>query len=398
MRKMTIDDVNFKGKRALVRVDYNVPMEEGKITDDTRIVATLPTLKKLLSDGAAVVLMSHMGRPKGKVVPELSLKPVAERLAQLLGKDVKFLPDCVGEDIEKQTASLKPGEVVLLENLRFHEGETKNDPEFAKQLAKHGDIYVNDAFATCHRAHASVVGVPKILQPACAGYLVEKEIKYLGMLLENPPRPFVAVVGGAKVSTKIAVLENLLPRVDKLLIGGGMSYTFFAALGLEIGNSLVEEDMLDVAMKIWLKSEETGGKMMLPVDILVADQLDPEAKTQTVPYDRIPPGYMGVDIGQSTIQLYQGVILDAASVFLNGPMGVFEIDKFSEGTRAILESMAEVAQRGDIAVVGGGDSAAAARKFGLAEKMTHVSTGGGASLEFMEGKELPGIAALTDKK
>ena len=398
MRKMTIDDVKFKGKRVLVRVDYNVPMEDGRITDDTRIVATLPTLKKLLSDGASVVLMSHLGRPKGRVVPELSLKPVAERLSELLGKEVGFLPDCVGPEVEKVTKSLKPGEVVLLENLRFHKGETDNDPEFAKQLAKHGDVYVNDAFAVCHRAHASVVGVPKILQPACAGYLVAKEVKYLGMLLEDPPRPFVAVVGGAKVSTKINVLENLLPRVDKLLIGGGMCYTFFAALGLDVGKSIVEEDMLDVAMKTWLKSEETGGKMMLPVDILVADQMDEDANVKTVPYDRIPSGYMGVDIGQSTIQLYQGAILEAKSVFLNGPMGVFEIDKFAEGTRAILETMAEVAQRGDIAVVGGGDSAAAAKKFGLADQMTHVSTGGGASLKFMEGKELPGIAALTDKK
>ncbi len=398
MRKMTIDDVKFKGKRVLVRVDYNVPMEDGRITDDTRIVATLPTLKKLLSDGASVVLMSHLGRPKGKVVPELSLKPVAERLSELLGKKVRFLPDCVGPEVEKVTKSLNPGEVVMLENLRFHKGETDNDPEFAKQLAKHGDAYVNDAFAVCHRAHASVVGVPKILQPACAGYLVAKEVKYLGTLLENPPRPFVAVVGGAKVSTKINVLENLLPRVDKLLIGGGMCYTFFAALGLDIGKSIVEEDMLDVAMKTWLKSEETGGKMMLPVDILVADQMDEDANVKTVPYDRIPPDAIGVDIGQSTIQLYQGAILEAKSVFLNGPMGVFEIDRFAEGTRAVLETMAEVAQRGDIAVVGGGDSAAAAKKFGLADQMTHVSTGGGASLKFMEGKELPGIAALTDKK
>jgi len=398
MRKMTIDDVKFKDKRVLVRVDYNVPMEDGRITDDTRIVATLPTLKKLLSDGASVVLMSHLGRPKGRVVPELSLKPVAERLSELLGKEVGFLPDCVGPEVEKVTKSLKPGEVVLLENLRFHKGETDNDPEFAKQLAKHGDVYVNDAFAVCHRAHASVVGVPKILQPACAGYLVAKEVKYLGTLLEDPPRPFVAVVGGAKVSTKINVLENLLPRVDKLLIGGGMCYTFFAALGLDVGKSIVEEDMLDVAMKTWLKSEETGGKMMLPVDILVADQMDEDANVRTVPYDKIPPDSIGVDIGQSTIQLYQGAILEAKSVFLNGPMGVFEIDKFAEGTRAILETMAEVAQRGDIAVVGGGDSAAAAKKFGLADQMTHVSSGGGASLKFMEGKELPGIAALTDKK
>jgi len=393
---MTIDDVDFKGKRVLLRVDYNVPMEQGEITDDTRIRATLPTIKKLLNDGASLVIISHLGRPSGKVMKELSLRPVAKRLAELLEKNVEFLQNCVGKDITKRTKSLKPGEIVMLENLRFHPGEKANDENFSAQLAKHGDIYVNDAFAVCHRAHASVVGIPKILSPACAGYLIEKEIKYLGILLEDPPQPFIAIIGGAKVSTKIGVLENLLPRVDKLLIGGGMSFTFFSSLGLEIGKSLVEKEALTTAMKIWVKSEEKGGKMMLPVDVLVAESLDEDSPVKTVEYDRIPKNLMGVDIGQSTIQLYQGTILEAKTVFLNGPMGVFEVEKFSEGTKTILESMAELAQGGDIAVVGGGDSAAAVHKFNLADEMTHVSTGGGASLEFMEGKELPGIAALSD--
>ncbi|RKZ33098.1 phosphoglycerate kinase [bacterium] len=396
MHKMTIDDVDFKGKRVLLRVDYNVPMEQGEITDDTRIRATLPTIKKLLNDGASLVIISHLGRPSGKVMKELSLRPVAKRLAELLEKNVEFLQNCVGKDITKRTKSLKPGEIVMLENLRFHPGEKANDENFSAQLAKHGDIYVNDAFAVCHRAHASVVGIPKILSPACAGYLIEKEIKYLGILLEDPPQPFIAIIGGAKVSTKIGVLENLLPRVDKLLIGGGMSFTFFSSLGLEIGKSLVEKEALTTAMKIWVKSEEKGGKMMLPVDVLVAESLDEDSPVKTVEYDRIPKNLMGVDIGQSTIQLYQGTILEAKTVFLNGPMGVFEVEKFSEGTKTILESMAELAQGGDIAVVGGGDSAAAVHKFNLADEMTHVSTGGGASLEFMEGKELPGIAALSD--
>ncbi len=399
MRKMTIDDVSARNKRVIVRVDYNVPLQEGVITDDTRIKATLPTLRKLLSQDASLVLMSHLGRPKGKVVPELSLRPVAERLSELLGKEVKFLPDCVGSEVQRETQSLQPGEVALLENLRFHIEEEKNDDGFAKELASHGELYVNDAFAASHRAHASIVGVPKYVQPAVAGYLMANEIKHLGLLLEDPPRPFVAIIGGAKVSTKIDVLQNLLPKVDKLLVGGGMAFTFFAALGLEIGNSLVEEDAVDVAMKIWMTSEEMGGKMMLPVDLLVVKDIeDDSSPVKTVPYDHIPPGWAGVDIGQGTVQLYSDVIMDAKSVFLNGPMGIFERERFAEGTRAIFEAMSEVAARGDIAVVGGGDSAAAAKALGFSNAMTHISTGGGASLEFMEGKELPGIAALTDSK
>ena len=398
MRKMTIDDIKFKGKKALVRVDYNVPMENGEITDDTRIMATLPTLHKLLDDGASLILMSHLGRPGGKVVSELSLRPVAKRLSEILEKKVEFINDCIGTKVKKRVDSLKPGEILLLENLRFHPGEEKNSKNFAQKLASYGDVYVNDAFAVSHRKHASVVGVPAILQPACAGYLINKEIKYLGVLLENPPRPFVAIIGGAKVSTKIAVLENLLPKVDRLLIAGGMAFTFFATLGLEVGKSLVEKDALDIAMQIWVKSEEMGGKMMLPVDVLVAKDIDDETTVKTVEYDRIPKNWIGVDVGQSTIQLYNSALLDAKSVFLNGPMGIFEIEKFSEGTKAILETMAEITQQGSMTVLGGGDSAAAAKRFGFADSMTHISTGGGASLKFMEGKELPGIAALTDVK
>ena len=395
---MTIDDIKFKGKKALVRVDYNVPMENGEITDDTRIIATLPTLHKLLDDGASLILMSHLGRPGGKVVSELSLRPVAKRLSEILEKKVEFINDCIGTKVKKRIDALKQGEIILLENLRFHPGEEKNSKNFAQKLASYGDVYVNDAFAVSHRKHASVVGVPAILRPACAGYLINKEIKYLGVLLENPPRPFVAIIGGAKVSTKIAVLENLLPKVDRLLIAGGMAFTFFATLGLEVGKSLVEKDALDIAMQIWVKSEEMGGKMMLPVDVLVAKDIDDETTVKTVEYDRIPKNWIGVDVGQSTIQLYNSALLDAKSVFLNGPMGIFEIEKFSEGTKAILETMAEITQQGSMTVLGGGDSAAAAKRFGFADSMTHISTGGGASLKFMEGKELPGIAALTDVK
>ncbi len=397
MRKLSIDDVNLKKKKVLVRVDYNVPMLDGEITDDSRIVTTLPSLRKILKSGGSLILMSHLGRPQGKVDKQLTLRPVAEKLSELLEEKVKFLPDCIGARVKKSIAAIKPGEIILLENLRFHPGETKNNLGFAKKLAEHGDIYVNDAFAVSHRAHASVVGIPKILQPACSGYLIAKEITYMSMLLDDAPSPFVAVIGGAKVSTKIDVLKNLLPRVDKLLIGGGMAFTFLATLGLEIGESLVEKNALEVAMNIWLKSEEMGGKMMLPLDVLVASEISDEAQMKTVEYDHIPKEWVGVDIGQSTIQLFTGIIEESKSVFLNGPMGIFEYERFSVGTETVLESMSDVADRGDIAVVGGGDSAAAAKILGFQNSMTHISTGGGASLEFMEGKSLPGIDALTDK-
>ena len=396
MRKMTVDDIDASNKRIVMRVDFNVPMQDGKIMDDTRIVSTLPTIEHLLSSGASLVLMSHLGRPKGKVVPELSLSPVAEALGEYLNMKVKFLPNCIGKRTKNALKNLEKHRVVLLENLRFHSEEEKNDPKFAKELSSYGDIYVNDAFSACHRAHASIVGIPQYIKPAVAGYLMANEIKFLGTLLENPPRPFVAIIGGAKVSTKIAVLKNLLPKVDKLLIGGGMAFTFLAALGLEIGDSLIEEDALKTAMEIWLISEQMGGKMMLPVDFLVAKEINNDTPVKTVEYDQIPQGWKGLDIGQGTIQLYTEEILAAKSVFLNGPMGIFEVERFAEGTRAIFESMAEIAARGNIAVVGGGDSASAAKSLGFGDKMTHISTGGGASLEFMEGKELPGIAALSD--
>jgi len=396
MHKLSIDEVNLNEKKVLIRVDYNVPMLDGEITDDSRIVSTIPSIRKILKSGGSLILMSHLGRPKGKIDKQLSLQPVAERLSELLEEKVTFLPDCIGPKVKKHIAAIKPGEIILLENLRFHPGETKNNWGFAKKLAEHGDIYVNDAFAVSHRAHASVVGVPKMLQPACAGYLIAKEITYMSMLLDDAPSPFVAIIGGAKVSTKIDVLKNLLPRVDKLLIGGGMAFTFLATLGLEIGESLVEKDALDVAMNIWVKSEEMGGKMMLPLDVLVASEISEEALMKTVEYDHIPKEWVGVDIGQSTIQLFSGIIEESKSVFLNGPMGIFEYERFSVGSEAILESMSEVADRGDIAVVGGGDSAAAAKRLGFQNSMTHISTGGGASLEFMEGKSLPGIEALTD--
>ncbi|RKZ27665.1 phosphoglycerate kinase [bacterium] len=396
MRKMTVDDIDASNKRIVMRVDFNVPMQDGKIMDDTRIVSTLPTIEHLLSSGASLVLMSHLGRPKGKVVPELSLSPVAEALGEYLNMKVKFLPNCIGKRTKDALKNLEKHRVVLLENLRFHSEEEKNDPKFAKELSSYGDIYVNDAFSACHRAHASIVGIPQYIKPAVAGYLMANEIKFLGTLLENPPRPFVAIIGGAKVSTKIAVLKNLLPKVDKLLIGGGMAFTFLAALGLEIGDSLIEEDALKTAMEIWLISEQMGGKMMLPVDFLVAKEINNDTPVKTVEYDQIPQGWKGLDIGQGTIQLYTEEILAAKSVFLNGPMGIFEVERFAEGTRAIFESMAEIAARGNIAVVGGGDSASAAKSLGFGDKMTHISTGGGASLEFMEGKELPGIAALSD--
>ncbi len=394
MRKMTVDDIDGKGKRILMRVDYNVPMRDGEITDDTRIVSTLPTIEHLLSRGAYIILMSHLGRPKGRIVPELSLAPVAKALQKHLDIPVKFIKNCIGKRTKDKLKNIKKDRIVLLENLRYHSGEEKNDPKFAKELSSYGDIFINDAFAVSHRSHASVVGVPKYLKPAAAGYLMAKEIKFLGQLLEDPPRPFVALIGGAKVSTKIAVLKNLLPKVDKLLIGGGMAFTFLAALGLDTGDSLVENDAIKTAMEIWLLSEEMGGKMMLPVDFLVAKEINDDAVVKTVEYDQIPANWKGIDIGQGTIQLYNEEILAAKSVFLNGPMGIFEVERFAEGTRAIFESMAEVSTRGDITVVGGGDSAAAAKMLNFSDKMTHISTGGGASLEFMEGKELPGIAVL----
>ncbi|MCD6518776.1 MAG: phosphoglycerate kinase [Anaerolineae bacterium] len=391
MNKKTIRDISWSGKRALVRCDFNVPLDENRnITDDRRIRAALPTIKYLLEHGAAVILCSHLGRPKGKVVEELRLDPVAARLEELLGVPVKKLDDCIGPEVEKAVKEMKPGDVILLENLRFHPEERKNDPEFAKKLASLADVYVNDAFGTAHRAHASTAGVAAYL-PAVAGFLLEKEIAFLGGALENPKRPFVAILGGAKISDKIGVIENLLSKADTLLIGGGMANTFLKAKGYEMGDSLVEESSLSLAEELMKKA---GDKLVLPVDVVVADAFSAEANKKVVPADGVEPGWRVLDIGPKTVELFASKIKGAGTVVWNGPMGVFELDPFAEGTFAIARVLAE---SGATTIIGGGDSAAAVEKAGLADKMTHISTGGGASLEFLEGKELPGIAALNDK-
>ncbi len=398
MAKLTIDDLDLKGKTVLVRVDFNVPLDEQQnITDDFRIRAALPTIKKIIDEGGRAVLCSHLGRPKGKRVESMSLKPVAIRLQELLGQEVKFASDCIGEEVQQMKAGLREGEVLLLENLRFHEGETKNDPEFARQLAQGCDLYVNDAFGTAHRAHASTVGVTQFIDQCAAGYLMQKELEYLGKAVENPERPFVTVLGGAKISGKIDVIKNLMNKADVLLLGGGMIFTFFKAQGKEIGKSLLEEDRIEMAREILQQAETSSCKLVLPRDVLVADKFDAEAKTQVVDVDHIPENWLGVDIGPETIEEFKNILNEAKTVVWNGPMGVFEIPAFARGTEEIAQHLAVITEKGAITVVGGGDSAAAVKKFGLTGKLTHVSTGGGASLEFLEGKELPGVAALTDK-
>ncbi len=387
--KKTVKDIDLKGKRAFVRCDFNVPLKDGAITDDRRIRAALPTIQHILEQGGSAILASHLGRPKG-VTPEFTLAPVAKRLSELLGRPVELLPDCVGPEVEAACAKLQPGQVVLLENVRFHPEEEKNDPEFAAKLAKLADVYVNDAFGTAHRAHASTEGIARIL-PGVAGFLIEKELDYLGKAVEDPKRPFVAVLGGAKVKDKIGVIENLMPKVDKLVIGGGMAFTFLKAKGYGIGASLLDEGNIEFAKTV---IENHGDKVLLPVDVLIADKLDPQAQTKVVPADAIPDGWIGVDIGPKTIEAFAGAVRSAGTVVWNGPMGVFEMEPFAEGTKALAQAMAECA---GTTVVGGGDSAAAAEKFGVAEKVSHVSTGGGASLEFLEGRVLPGIAALADR-
>lgn len=385
--------MNVQGKKVFVRVDFNVPMKDGVITNDTRVRATLPTLNYLLEQGAAVILGSHLGRPKGQRVPEFTLAPVAVRLGELLGREVKLAPDCVGEEVSKMAAELKSGEVLLLENLRYHKEEEKNDPEFAKALASLADVAVNDAFGVSHRAHASVEGITKFI-PAVAGYLMEKEIKFVGQAVADPVRPFVAIIGGAKVSDKIGVIDNLLTKVDTLIIGGGMANTFVAAQGYSVGKSLLEEDKLDLARQLIAKAKETGVDLLLPTDMVVADRFAPDAEHKNVAVDEIPAEWMALDIGADTAKAYAAALEDAKTVVWNGPMGVFEMDAFAHGTTAVAKA---VAASDATSVVGGGDSISALQKTGLSDQITHISTGGGASLEFLEGKVLPGIAALADK-
>lgn len=395
MNKKTVRDIDVRGKRVLVRCDFNVPQDkEGNITDDRRIVAALPTIKYLIENGAKVILMSHLGRPKEGYEEKYSVKPVAKRLSELLGLEVKLADDkeVVGENAVRLANEMKEGEVVLLENVRFIKTETKNDMDFAKKLASLADIFVNDAFGTAHRAHSSTAGVAEFL-PAVAGFLIEKEIEFMGKALESPERPFVAILGGAKVSDKINVINNLIEKVDRLIIGGGMAYTFLKAQGFEIGKSLLEEDKIDYAKEMLEKAKEKGVKVYLPVDHVVAKEFSNDAEAMTVDTE-IPADYMGLDIGPKTVKLFEEAVLDAKTVIWNGPMGVFEMPKFAVGTKAVAEALSKV---NGTTIIGGGDSAAAVEQLGYAEKMTHISTGGGASLEFLEGKVLPGIAALNDK-
>ncbi len=397
MAKLTIDQLDLKGKKVLIRCDFNVPLNEKReITDDRRIIASLPTIKKVLNDGGAAILCSHLGRPKGQVKEELRLLPVAKRLSELLGVEVKMAPDCVGLEVQKMKSELKPGEVLLLENLRFHKEETANDPEFARQLAEGCDLFINDAFGTAHRAHASTEGVTRYFKQAAAGYLIEKELKYLGQAVENPSRPFVAVLGGAKISGKIDVIRNLFSKVDALIIGGGMAYTFFKAQGYEIGKSLLEEDRIQMAGEILEEARKKNIKFLLPVDVVVADRFDNDAERKVVKVTEMPSDYMGLDIGPETIELFSAEIKKAKTIVWNGPLGVFEMPNFQNGTRKIAEAIAEATEQGAVSVIGGGDSAAAIAQFGMEDRFTHISTGGGASLEFLEGKTLPGIAALTE--
>ena len=397
MDKLTISSISFANKKALVRCDFNVPLDEhGQITDDRRIQAAVPTIKKIIKDGGSAVLCSHLGRPKGQVKKELSLLPVSERLSALLGQKVRLAPDCIGVETEQMKADLESGEVILLENLRFHKEETANDAGFAKQLANGCDIFVNDAFGTAHRAHASTVGVTAFFDQNVAGFLIEKELNYLGKALENPRKPFVAVLGGAKISGKIDVIQNLLGKVDTLIVGGGMIFTFYKAMGYEIGASLVEEDRLDMARGIMTAAEKSATKFMLPVDVLAADKFDNDARTEILPVNNMAKGMMGLDIGPESIQLFSKTVQSAGTIVWNGPMGVFEFPNFAHGTRMLADAMVEATRKGAVSIVGGGDSAAAINSFGLETGFSHISTGGGASLEFLEGKELPGIAALTD--
>ena len=387
-------DIDLKDKKVLVRCDFNVPMDENKkITDNTRIVAAIPTIKYLLENNCAIILCSHLGRPKGEFKPEYSLAPVAEELSKLLGKEVIMAKDVIGEDAKQKAANLKQGQIMLLENVRFHKEETDNSPEFAKELASMAQIYVNDAFGTAHRAHSSTAGVAAYL-PAVSGFLIEKELKFLGNAINNPQRPFVAILGGAKVSDKIGVIDSLLDKVDTLMIGGGMAYTFFKAQGYEVGNSICELDKLDLAKQAMEKAKEKGVKLMLPVDTKIGKEFKPDTESKTVAWTEIPEGWEGFDIGEKTIKMFVDELQTAKTVVWNGPLGLFEFDQFAIGTNEIAKALSKIDAT---TIIGGGDSAAAVEKAGLADKMTHISTGGGASLEFLEGKKLPGIECLLDK-
>ena len=398
MSKLTVDNLEPKGRRVLMRVDFNVPLEGGAVANDKRIRAALPTIQNIVDRGGKLILMSHLGRPKGARVPEMSLEPCIPVLNHLLNKKVGFINDCIGEAVETAVGKLEDGDVLLLENLRYHKEETDNDPGFAKKLAGLGELYVNDAFGTAHRAHASTEGVTHFFDQSVAGYLMMKELDYLGRVMQNPERPFVAILGGAKISGKIDVITNLLPKVDKVIIGGGMIFTFFKAQGLEIGNSLLEDDKVNYAKDIL---SEGGDKIVLPLDCLVSDAFDFKARKigvlKEVNAQDIPTGWVGLDIGSQTIQSFSTILESAKTIVWNGPMGVFEVDETARGTYAIANILADVTDRGATTVIGGGDSASAVNKAGVADRVSHVSTGGGASLEFIEGKTLPGVAALTDK-
>ena len=400
LNKKTIDDIQVKGKRVLLRCDFNVPLKDGVITDENRLTAALPTIKKLNDDGAKLILCSHLGKPKGEPKPELSLAPVAKRLSELLGKDVKFAPDdnVTGDNAKAAVAAMNDGDVVLLENTRYRAEETKNGEEFSKDLAAICDIYVNDAFGTAHRAHSSTEGVARLAKETAVGYLMQKEIDFLGNAVENPTRPFVAILGGAKVADKLNVISNLLEKCDTLIIGGGMAYTFIKAKGMEVGTSLVDNEKIDYCKEMLDKAEKSGKKILLPIDTVVAksfpDPIDAPLDVKTVSSDFIPSDMMGLDIGEKTAELYAGEVKNAKTVVWNGPMGVFENPTLSAGTKAVAKALADTDAT---TIIGGGDSAAAVEQMGLGDKMTHISTGGGASLEFLEGKELPGVAAIQDK-
>ena len=393
LNKKTIEDIDVSGKKVLVRCDFNVPLKDGQITSDKRIVASLPTIQYLLDHHAKVILCSHLGRPKGEVVPEFSLKPVAARLSELLGLPVKMAADVVGESAVTLAAGLKEGEVLLLENVRFEKGETKNDPELSKKFAALADVFVNDAFGSAHRAHSSTTGVADYI-PAVCGYLIQKEIKFIGGALENPKRPLVAILGGAKVADKIGVITNLIDKVDTLIVGGGMAYTFMKALGHQIGDSLLDAENIELASQMMQKAKDKGVKFLIPIDNRIGKEYKPDTENKICPSDEIPDGWMGLDIGPKTEQLFADALKGSGTVIWNGPMGVSEWDNFASGTIAVATA---VANSGAISIIGGGDSAAAVQKLGFADKMSHISTGGGASLEYLEGKELPGIAALNNK-